>query len=269
MDLLDVIQKKYIEFSHNEKKIAMYILQKNNEIKNINIQDLANAVDTSTSTVTRFCKKIGCEGFVDMKIKLSGAKPDVLMINDNPNVFDEVFSYYNKVIERTKRNFDIELINALVEEIERANRIFIYGVGSSGLTAMEITQRLLRMGLNVSSNTDSHMMIINSTIITKDDLVIGVSSSGSTPEVVDALKIAKKNKAKIVSFTSISDSEMSKISDLTLLVYNSSFVENNLFVNSQFAIIYLLDVLSLMLLEKREYSDKMQQTIEAITNKDT
>ncbi len=266
MDILDIIQEKYSSFSDSEKKIAMYILQKNNEIKNINISRLAELTATSSATITRFCRKIGCESFVDMKIRISSSQQDVITIEEE-GIFNEVFSFYNRVIERTKKNLVKEDIDTFIAEIEKASRIFVYGVGSSGLTAMEFNQRLVRMGLNCSANTDSHLMVINSTIVKKDDLVIGISSSGSTREVLDSLHIAKENGARIVAITSFQASDLTRLSDLSLTVYSSSFVDNNLFVNSQFALMYLIDVVSMMLLEQEDHSYTMSQTIDAILKK--
>ena len=74
MEILCEIQKRYNEFSDKEKAIADYIMQYKEVIKNANITDLAKTIGTSGSTITRFAKKIGCESFVDLKIKLSASK---------------------------------------------------------------------------------------------------------------------------------------------------------------------------------------------------
>ena len=70
MTIIEEIQNQYSAFSANEKKIADYILRNKASIKNMNIKDLAAKVDTSTSSITRFCKHINIDGFVDMKIAL-------------------------------------------------------------------------------------------------------------------------------------------------------------------------------------------------------
>ncbi|MGB3160322.1 MurR/RpiR family transcriptional regulator [Carnobacterium sp.] len=263
MDILEEIQKQFVYFSLKEKKVATYILKKGKEIKNMNITELAKVTETSTSTITRFCKKINCENFVDMKIKISSIYQEENK-NHGLNIFDDVYSFYDKVIKNTIKNMNREKIEEVVALIKTAHRIFIYGVGSSGLTAIEMTQRLLRMGLNVSSITDSHMMLINSSVATEKDLVIGISTSGNTQEVVDALRMSKKNHGTIVSITSLSNSAITKTSDISLYVYNSSFVDDQRFVNSQFAIIYLMDVISMMLLADQTLNYKMNKTIEAI-----
>jgi DNA-binding MurR/RpiR family transcriptional regulator len=263
LGILDEIQEQYMSFSLKEKDIAKYILQKGNEIKNINITELAKVTGTSSSSITRFCKKINCDSFVDMKIKISSTQQEI-PLKQGEKIFDDVYDFYNKVISNTIKIIEKEKIIKVVNLIKSAQRISIYGVGSSGLTVIEMAQRLLRMGLNVTSITDSHMMLINSSVTSNVDLVIGISTSGNTKDVVNALRISKRNNGTIVSITSFADSEIAKISDTTLFVYNSSFVDNNRFVNSQFAIMYLIDVISMMLLEDETLNRKMNKTIEAI-----
>lgn len=265
MDILYEIQNKYNSFSDKEKSIASYILQQSENINNINITKLATITGTSGATITRFCKKIDCDSFVDMKFKINSLKKVKEVEEDDDGILSHIYSYYNKVIEKTKKSISMEQILNVVKEIEQANKIYIYGVGSSGLTASEMMQRLLRMGLNVYSITDSHMMIINSAIASEKDLVIGISVSGETQEVVNALKISKNNGARIVTITSFPDSQVAKLGDINFLVYNTLFVDNKRFINSQFAIMYLLDLISMVLLEEEDFNNNMKTTIAAIT----
>ena len=258
MDILREIQKLYSTFSLKEKNIADYIMNKSEEIKNINIVDFAKLVDASSATITRFSKKIGCESFVDMKMKLNSVKHiEKISDEEDEGIFSYVYNYYNEVIERTKYLIDKESILKLVNDIKKAKKIYIYGVGSSGFTANEMMQRLLRMGFNVQG--------INSSIVSADDLVIGISISGETIEVIKALSICNKNNAKIYSITSIENSSITKYSDKNLLVYNSSFVDKGSFINTQFSVMYLVDLISMVLLKDTELSSKMQITINAIT----
>nr|WP_259678933.1 MurR/RpiR family transcriptional regulator [Clostridium chauvoei] len=198
-----------------------------------------------------------------MKIKLSSLKrkDDA----ENKGVLSEVYSYYTKVIEKTRESISKEQILKVVEEIKKANKIYIYGVGSSGLTATEMMQRLLRMGFNVYSVSDPHMMIINSSIVSDKDLVIGISISGETEEVINSLKISKNNGAKVVSITSFEESHITNIGDVNFIVYNALFVDKKRFINSQFSAMYLIDLISMVLLEEEKLGAKMQRTIDAIT----
>lgn len=264
MDILCEIQRIYNSFSDKEKAIADYIMQYADSIKNINITDLAREIGTSGATITRFAKKIGCNSFVDMKIMLGSNKAEKII--DEDEIFSYAYQYYNEVIERTKMLIDKKSILKVVSEIKKARNIYIYGVGSSGLTGKEMMQRLLRMGFNVHCISDSHMMIINSSIIKKDDLVIGLSISGETEEVVHSIRKAKENGAKTVCITSFEGSTISKYSDLKFIVYNPKFVDRSKFINSQFSAMYLLDLISMVLLKDEELAKKMKITVDAIIN---
>ncbi len=265
MDILYKIQKMYGEFSGKEKDIADYIMQYGDKIKNINITDLAKEIGTSGATITRFAKKIGCNSFVDMKIELGSNKIEVPSI-DEEGIFSSAYQYYNEVIERTKMLIDKEAILKVVKEIKRAKNIYIYGVGSSGLTGNEMMHRLLRMGFSVHSISDSHMMIINSSIVSEEDLVIGISISGETQEVIHSLRKSKENGATTVSITSFEESSISKYSDIKFIVYNPNFIDRSRFINTQFSAMYLLDLISMVLLKDTSLSNKMQITINAIIN---
>lgn len=264
MLIQDEIRWKYPGFSPKEKKIADYIMANDETLENINISDLAKVTETSPSTITRFVKTLGLESFVELKIKLNGKNTEKKKRPTNSTTESLVFEYYQKVIHKTEEISDFKNLKKVVDLIKTANRIYLFGVGSSGLTAGEFTQRLVRMGLNAMTTSDSHMMIINSSILKRNDLVIGISASGETKEVLDAVTLAKMNHAYVVGMTSFPESQLAKMADLTLDTYSSKFIDNQRFINSQFSIMYQIDVLSTLLLEDPELNDKMSRTISVI-----
>ena len=263
MDILCEIQKNYNNFSDKEKDIADYIINQNESINNISINNLEERIGTSSSTITRFSRKIGCESFVELKIKLSNVQSNFKDENED-SILTDVYDYYSEAVERNKYLIKKEDIDKVVKKIKTAKRIHIYGVGSSGLSAIEMMQRLLRMGFNVNSITDSHMMIIDSTIVKKDDLVIGISIGGETAAVNKALEISKENGASVISITSFEGSTITSFGDIILLVYNSAFVDVERFINTQFSIMYLLDLICISLLRYGELRNKMRKTVDAI-----
>ena len=121
--------------------------------------------------------------------------------------------------------------------------------------------------MNSTCVTDSHMMLMNSSIITEEDLVIGISISGETTDVLQALRLAKLRGVSIIGLTAFSESKLAKLSDVYLLAYNSTFVNNERFVNSQFALMYVIDILSMKLLEDDRYQYTMLQTMETILSR--
>lgn len=266
MSLVERIETNFINFSPKEQKIATYLLQEQKKLGNISIQDLSAAIGTSAATITRFCRKVGCDSYVQLKMELSSSALDVEK-NENVDSFYQVTKYYNRVIERTAELLDEEQINRVIQILKNANRIVIYGMGSSGLTAKEFAIRLSRMGINAISETDSHMVIIGSAITQVGDIVIGFSNSGETKEVVHALKNAKSNGATVISVTSIKGSTIAKLADETFFVHSSRFVNNDQFANSQLPFYYLIDIITLQLLENPHYAMKMKTTVQEILQK--
>lgn len=260
MTLLEKIEDEFVNFSPKERLIATYLLQKHEQINNISIHELSDIIGISAATITRFCRKIECESFVDLKIQLQSSHSRIVA-KDKNNTFLTVAQFYNRVIERTAELLDEEQIHQVINKIRSAHRIVIYGMGSSGLTAREFAIRLSRMGIHAVGESDAHMMIIGSAICSEGDVVIGISNSGETKEVVHALKNARQKKATTISITSMKGSPIANASDETLYIHNSRFVNNDQFANAQFPIYYLIDILTLMLLEEQSYAANMNTTI--------
>jgi DNA-binding MurR/RpiR family transcriptional regulator len=263
MSILEDIQSKYPSLSAKEKILATYLLENSSKISNISISKLAQKTGTSPATITRFAKKMNQNSFVELKIQLGSLQSNYQ--HEDEGLKTQVYDYYTRVIENTEKLTNPQDMQKIINLITSAPRIFIFGVGSSGLTALELHQRLLRMGFNVVSSTDSHMMVITSSMAREGDLVIGISTSGETAEINNSLTYAKKNGAKVISITCFPESTLANLSEIALIAYSSRFIDNKRFVNSQFAIMYQIDVMSTMLLEDDELNAKMSRTINIIT----
>ncbi|MCM3782357.1 MurR/RpiR family transcriptional regulator [Neobacillus mesonae] len=259
--VIDVLQLEYQRFSAKEKEIADYVMRNRLSINNINIKDLAAHTNASTSTITRFCKKVGCDTFVDFKIRLNR---EVQKPRNDTDFFIKTQNLYNDIVNATAEMLDTARIEEVVKLIKNSRRIYVYGLGSSGLSALEFKYRLTRMNIVVDAVTDSHMMIMSASLLEKNDLVIGLSNSGRTAEVSHALEEAKKRGATLIGITNFDHTPLSEISDICLFTPDVGRSGDVNFINSQLAIIYILDVLSLLLLEDQNLLSARQQTLQAL-----
>ncbi|PLR84362.1 MurR/RpiR family transcriptional regulator [Bacillus sp. V33-4] len=260
-NVLDQIQINYPQFSAKEKEIADYILENKGSILNINIKDLAVKTNSSTSTVTRFCKKIECSSFMEFKVMLNreieGAK-------DHKNSFGKVESFYQQVVDSTVSLIDRDQVTTVVQMIKEAEKILVFGIGSSGLTALELKYRLMRMGLIVDAVIDPHMMLMGSSLAGEKDLVICISNSGNTEEIIKAAGIAKQNGGKIISITNHDHTPLTNLSEEVLFTSSTKILNDDQFINSQLSILYVLDVISLLLLEDEDLRAKRDKTLNVI-----
>jgi Transcriptional regulators len=263
MDVLSVIQKQYLNFSIKEKLIADYILKENTQMQNINISVLAKRVGVSNGIVSRFCKKIDCKNFADLKIQLSSASitPKVYEKNDP---LKQVYNFYKQVVDRTNNMMDRAVLEEIANEIRKARVVYIYGIGSSGLTANEFMLRLIRMGFQGQSISDPHLMLINSSIVSERDLVLAFSVSGETVELVNAVAAARRNGCRVFCITSFEDNSLSQYAHSSLVIPNGELISRDRFYNNQFPFLYVIDLLTTMFMQDEALKEKMNITIDTI-----
>ncbi|MCC8027588.1 MAG: MurR/RpiR family transcriptional regulator [Clostridium sp.] len=259
MNILMKIQEEYLRFAEQERKVADYILKNSDKIKNMKINILAKECGASTTTVTRFCKKMGCSSFTDLKFDIH--ESSVKKVIEKNNITDEVFNFYQTVIENTQNLIhlaDLEIFNTILQS---AGEIVVIGLSSSGVTANTLAVRLMRMGLRAQCISDVSWMRMKAKVIEPGTLVIAVSKTGTTKEVRETVAIAKANGAKIVSITSYTKNPIAELSDLAFYFYSTKFINDERFINSQFSSMYLIDVLTTYLLQDKRLNGNMKKTI--------
>lgn len=267
MNIVNTVEEQYHTLSRQERKVALKVIQAPEEVQTLTISSLAKAVDVSNATITRFVKKMGCDNFYNFKLQLAEAPKTVVTTTGNHDtVADQVYNYYQKILSGTWERLNADKLQDAVKLITKARRVYLFGLGSSGYTAEEMTQRLIRMGIAAFSMTDNHIMYISSSIMQPDDVILAISLTGETGEVNRSAALAQEKSAKVIAITSDENSELAQQSDLSILVKNSKFVNNSRFVNSQFAIMYALDIIAAMLLEDAQYRSRMNKTINLITD---
>lgn len=265
MNPLVAIQKNYLHFSKNEKVIADYILQNSPKINNMKITQLAKQTSTSSATITRFVKKIGCKSYSDMKVNIGQYLVRKVAKTDN-DIVSEVFTFYQTVIKNTQQMIDQNMIKQFIALLKKYDHIIVIGASSSGVSADTFGLRLMRMGLDAQSFIDPNWMKMRASIANSNDLFLAISNSGVTKCIVDTLTLAKKNDAKIVSITSYMDNPVAQLSDLIFHVYNPRFANNEKFINSQFSNMYLIDILTSCLQEEDSFKNTMTKTRIAVND---
>lgn len=120
-------------------------------------------------------------------------------------------------MESTLKN---EEINSAIKLIRGADRINLIAVGLSGIVAEYLKTALVRMGKTVIFDRDATLQAINSAVLRDDDLVIAISQSGKTKDVLDNVKIAKQHKVKVLAITNFINANIVRQSDVALVAPN-------------------------------------------------
>ena len=230
-------------FTKSEHKLHRYITERFEDVLYQSLTEISIACKLGEATVLRFCRKLGFKGYQDFKFALAQELSSIQKTNNDETYTDKIKNTMTQTIEDTHDLLDTDILQQAVDKISHANEVIAYGVSSSGIAALDMKNRLMRIGKNIEVVTDSHNQVIRSVSVTSKTVVIAISLTGSTKDVVDAVKQAKKNKATVIAITNYVKSPLTKYSDLILL---SSAKENPLDSGSLVSKISQLFVIDLL-----------------------
>ncbi len=242
------------------------MLKECNKVIHLSMARVAEACGVSDTTVLRFCRSVGFHGFTDLKISLARdlASPTQLIHdevdeNDPPMaVARKVFSSNIQALYDTLEMLDEDALSRAVDLLAKAARILITGVGTSGPVVHDMHNRLFRLGLNCSAETDSYLQLMKAALLSPGDVVVAISQSGASKDPVLTLKEAKRRGAATICITGNERSPLTAYADVTLLSLSSetpsetiaSRIAQSTIVDSLYVCLSLRDVRGTLKREK-------------------
>ena len=242
-------QLMYNDMGKAERRVADYLFSHSGEILPFSITDLAERCDSSEATIVRFSKRLGCNGYQQLKIVLAQElekkiiAPTIDKADSCYEVFEKVCNDAYMSLERTKKTLSDEQMTRAARVIGNARRVVLVGLGSSAAVAAEASNKLLRAGSNCSAYSDTHMQMIAVSQLGIGDVAIGISQSGSSKDVVEALKVARSRGATTVCITSKERSPIARQSDIVLVTDTEETKHSHLGLSSHIARIIVIDAL--------------------------
>ncbi len=250
-DVLSKIRGFYTSLSSSEKKVANFVLQRYRETIRMTLADVAQECGVSDATVLRFCRSIGYKRWLEFKIDLTQTLPNLPeQILDEVEEGDsagqiarKVFHCSIQAINDTLAVLDESSYEKAIELINASERILIVGVGTSGPMANEMYNRFLRLGLNCHVQTDSYLQVMETALLSAQDLVIVISQTGDSEDPLRTTALAKLNGSSIIAITGNTASRLTDYADVVLLsVSHETRAETIASRVAQYAIIHALYV---------------------------
>ena len=237
-----------------ERSIADFVLADPERVMHMSISEASQKIGVGESTIIRFCRGLGYKGYQDFKLRLAQDLVEpVHYIHENVSFDDnaedlakKVFQTNLKAVENTMKALDSEMVEVAARLLTEARRIDIYGVGYSSFTAHDAKLKLARLGLVVDAFGDAHLQAMAAATLNKGDAAIGISHSGSTRDVVDALATARKSGATTIAVTNFSPSPITRAADIVLLTAAPESTFGGEVLASRIAQLCVVDVLSVM-----------------------
>lgn len=252
-------------FSPTLQKLGDFILTEPQRVLYLTITELAKESETSEASVTRLCRHLRCKGYTEFKMALAldiqQSHPDTPDGGDNIDILVEESV---QALRDTGKFINREVLRQAGLALHQASSIQIYGVAASAITGDYLHYRLLRLGKSALLFNDMHRAAMNASTVKEGDLVIAISSSGSTKDLMYAVKLASKQKARVLMLSNTLSSPLGKLADMLLVAARPEGPLNAGSLSAKVGTMLLVEVLicELMTHDSR-YSTLSQQTASA------
>ncbi|WP_268800610.1 MurR/RpiR family transcriptional regulator [Pseudomonas huanghezhanensis] len=222
MDILYQIRARQASFSAGEGRVARLILDNVAFAASASLDELAARAEVSSATLSRFARSIGCRDLRDLRLQLaqaSGVGSRFLTPDPAPEqsaFFTQIVGDIESTLRQHLAGFEEERFAAAVTLLVQAKMVHAFGMGGcSSLCSEELQTRLVRLGYPIAASRDPVMMRLIAATLGPDQVIIACSLSGLTPELLDAITLARSYGSKILAIT-LPDSPLSQLADVVL-----------------------------------------------------
>ncbi len=255
----DQIFSTYDSLYDAEKKVADYVAGHQEDVINMSVAELAQNCATSQATVIRFCKKIGCEGFHKLKLKLAGeqSKQEELAASNEINIENMEQSLHNimlskvEEIKATFHNFDQKELRSIVDAVLGANLIEFAAMGNTIPIAMDGTYKFNQLGLHAVTSPMWETQEAFARTLKKGDVFFAISASGASKRLIRMAKIVKKQGGVTVAVTNQAKSPITEICDHVIITATREHIFYDQVSFTRMAAMAVIDTLFMLILSMK------------------
>lgn len=244
------IRNLYTALGRGEKKIADWLLEHPADLISLSISEVAAICGCGDATVIRFSKRLGLSGYQELKIKIARELGNNVTGNLSFAKEDSVMDIYNKhitdikiTLDDTRQHLNPEALEKAAIALVNAKSISIIGLGNSAPIAQDAAHKFLRAGLPASAYSDNHMQMIVTSHLGPKDVVLAVTHSGSSLDIISAMEQAKSKGATTICITNHGKSPVLKHCDYPLFTNAQETKYSILAMTSRIAQLAIIDTL--------------------------
>lgn len=247
---------KEMNWSATEKRIADFILKHADHLPETTISTIAAECDTSKSMVVQLCKELGFRGYKELcsqllveqalnrqKKRKSDAYDDLYPGRTAAHIAQTIIKQEMQCLQETMELIDPEALEEAVRLIRQADKIHLFGVGESRVAALDLHNKLGRIGFNSRFSDDVHCQLLETTSLTEESVALIFSFSGRTRDMIEAAELCRDMGAKVITITRFGDNPVAELGHVCL---NAASVEGEHRVtamSSRMSTMSLVDVL--------------------------
>jgi RpiR family carbohydrate utilization transcriptional regulator len=224
--MLDRIRASIPALPPAEQRVARLLLADARSFATLPVGELAERAHVSKPTVVRFCRSVGYDGLTDFKRKLAGTVNEGVpfvhrAVDDDDKIGDIIVKVIDNAVAALLRyrnaaaSQSVErAVVALAEACRQSRRIEFYGVGNSGIVAMDAQHKFFRLGVAANAVSDGHVQVMSATMLRSGDCAVIISNSGRSRDLLDVAEIARRKGATVIVITA-SGSPLARLAQTT------------------------------------------------------
>ena len=237
------------QFSELDYEVYNFILKNSEKIPYMTIREFANEAYVSTTTITRFCRKVNCNGFSEFKIRFKMEQESTKTIRQG---FD--FSSILDFFQRIETESFHEQLKSIANIIAEKKQIIFLGIGNSGIIAEYASRYFCNMGI-FATGINNPMFPI-SLEFPKESIIIILSVEGETDVLIENSEIIKQSNSTVVSVTNSKNSTLARISDYNISYYiqgeRTDYKKMKVDITSQIPAVYIVEALAKLTVQRKQ-----------------
>lgn len=262
------ISHEYRFYSPTEQKVADYFIENADVLIKKTIVNLSDEIGVSQTTIFKFVKKLGFDGFQDFKISLAvnsnseapdpmlTAYTDITAEDNSLEIATKVINSNVNFMKYLNHSLSKEKLDTILSMILECNHVHFFGVGGSSVIAYDSYQKFLRTKYRTDFVADYHLQLMNASKFTKEDIVFIFSHSGQSVETLNFAQQVAKGDCKIIVLTGNPYSKLVQLADESITIYSE---ESKFRTESLSSRILYLTVMDIIYVNLMYHDDKVAQ----------
>ncbi|GGY53554.1 transcriptional regulator [Bacterioplanes sanyensis] len=256
--ILSEIAAAIPELRKSEVKVAEFVLKAPQQVMHMRIVDLAQEAQVSEPTIVRFCRAIGCNGFQEFKVRIAQEMAIAnnigqFAIAEDDGIDDIVEKIADTTIQRlhqVKSQLQAEQVGEAARAISAAQRVEFYGFGASGAVAIDAQHKFFRLQVATAAYSDPHMQAMSAVTLSNRDVVVAISQSGRTKDLLHSVQLAQQHGARVVSLAP-ANTALSQLAELPIYIDIEEDTEQYTPMTSRIAHLMVIDMLAVAVTQRR------------------
>jgi len=276
--MLDRIAVLIDELRPSEQAVAKFVLRHPNLVINLSFPEIAAKSGVSQPTVARFCVAAGFSGYRDFKLRLAQSLAHgVPYVHHDVGVHDSMADVGAKVFDRgiaalvsVRNHLDPAALERATRLLADARRIEFYGQGNSGIVALDAQHKFFRLGVPAVAYSDPHTHAMAASLLSKQDVLVAISGTGRSRELIRSVEIARDAGAPVIAITA-SGSPLARLASVALYADVAEDLDVYAPMTSRMVHLVLLDVLCVGVAVARgpELAKRLKRAKEVIADRRT